>query len=223
MKLKNKLPLILAVLPLIFTSIALIFMPNRVPTHFGINAQPDRYGSKFECLILPAILIAMYIIFIVIRKFLSYSSTDEEVKSKNNLKILTYIISIIFAMFNCIQILILIIIFNPTYLNDKQNILSIGICIILGLMMIFLGNVMPKTKRNSFLGMRLTFSMKSDETWYITNRSSGIGFVVSGIISIIAAFVFHSNISLFIMIIALLVCQIIATIYSYVVIKRKGL
>lgn len=221
MKIKNKLPLILAVLPLLFTSIALIFMPNTVPVHFGINAQPDRYGSKFEFLMLPAILIATYIIFIIARKFLAYSSTDEEVKSKNNLKILTYILSILFATLNCIQILILIIIFNPKYLSDKHNILTIGICVIMGLMMIFLGNIMPKTKRNSILGMRLSFSMKNDTTWYIANRSSGIGFVISGIISIISAFVFQSNISIFVMIISLFVCQIIAAIYSYVVIKRK--
>ena len=59
MKAKKIVFYILMFLPLIVTLIALQFLPDQVPAHYNINNQVDRWGSKYESLILPVVNIAM--------------------------------------------------------------------------------------------------------------------------------------------------------------------
>jgi peptide/nickel transport system permease protein len=55
-KSKSVLMIILSLLPAICAAVAVFFiMPDTVAAHFGINGTPDRYGSKYEAFILPAI------------------------------------------------------------------------------------------------------------------------------------------------------------------------
>ena len=81
---------------------------------------------------------------------------------------------------------------------------------------IIIVNYLPKRKRNSFAGLRTEWTKKSDRNWYIANRNSGIAFVISGILSIIATAIIGGSISIFIMLVILFVTQIIAYIYSYI-------
>jgi uncharacterized membrane protein len=36
-------------------------LPEELPMHFGINGKPDRYGSRWQLLILPAVGIAVFV------------------------------------------------------------------------------------------------------------------------------------------------------------------
>ena len=52
------LKLVLCILTVLATVIMLFILPDTVPVHFDISGMPDRWGSKFELLILPIVLIA---------------------------------------------------------------------------------------------------------------------------------------------------------------------
>ena len=45
---------ILMFLPLAVTIISLLFLPDRIPAHYGSDNQVTRWGSKYETLIFPA-------------------------------------------------------------------------------------------------------------------------------------------------------------------------
>ena len=62
---------ILAVVPLIGTVFSLFFLPDSVPMHFDINHQVDRWGSKYEMLILPIIVLILGAVFIFVGKSLA--------------------------------------------------------------------------------------------------------------------------------------------------------
>ena len=49
---------ILCILTVLSTVFMLFILPDTVPVHFDISGAPDRWGSKFELLILPVVLIA---------------------------------------------------------------------------------------------------------------------------------------------------------------------
>ena len=49
---------ILCIFTVLSTVIMLFVLPDTVPVHFDITGAPDRWGSKFELLILPLVLIA---------------------------------------------------------------------------------------------------------------------------------------------------------------------
>lgn len=44
-------------------------LPAEVPAHFGATGEVDRWGSKWELLILPIITIALYIFLAIFEKF----------------------------------------------------------------------------------------------------------------------------------------------------------
>ena len=63
MKIKKILLLSLAILPLTVSLIALIFLPDQIPAHYGSEFTVDRYGSKFEILILPIAIFVLALSF----------------------------------------------------------------------------------------------------------------------------------------------------------------
>lgn len=72
--------IILTILPILFTLIALPFMPDTIPAHYGFNGQVDRIGSKYELLLFLIGPVLMYITF--------YFSMKYEIKNKDTKKIL---------------------------------------------------------------------------------------------------------------------------------------
>ena len=52
---------------------------------------------------------------------------------------------------------------------------------LLGLFMIFVGNVMPNLKKNSIFGLRNKWSLKNDTAWKKSQHAAGIACILSGI------------------------------------------
>ena len=59
MKTKKTIYFLLMFLPLLITVFALPFLPEKIPAHYNFAGEIDRWGSKFETLIFPAVTIAM--------------------------------------------------------------------------------------------------------------------------------------------------------------------
>ena len=50
---------ILMYLPLAVALIALPYLPEKIPAHYGFDNQVDRWGSKYEALVFPIISLLM--------------------------------------------------------------------------------------------------------------------------------------------------------------------
>lgn len=59
MKKLNKIMLALSILPTLLTSVFLFFMNDTVPMHYNASGAVDRYGSKYENFIFPAIILCL--------------------------------------------------------------------------------------------------------------------------------------------------------------------
>ena len=110
---------------------------------------------------------------------------------------------------------------DPSLALNNDNLINAIIPTFIGILFIILGNIMPKTKRNSYIGVRLPFAMDTDEHWYIANRAGGIALVISGIATVIAGLILRNITYLVVMAAALLITLVVAIIYSYVKIKRN--
>lgn len=220
-KFKTILTAVLAVLPMIYTAIAVFFfMPNTVAAHINLHGQVDRYGSKYEAFLLPAIVLVMYIIIFFIRKFTMKSSTDDE-RTLRNLDIGDTVVMLLLVLLNAIDVFVLFMMMKPKAVMNAESIATAIVSVIVGVVFILLGNIMPKTKPNAFLGMRLSFAMDTDEHWYIANRAGGIAMVLSGLVTIAAGLILRNVGYVFVMVIALIVFLTVAILYSYVKIKKK--
>ena len=220
-KFKTILTAVLAVLPMIYTAIAVFFfMPDTVAAHINLHGQVDRYGSKYEAFLLPAIILAMYIIIFFIRKFIMKSSTDDD-RTLRNLDIGDTVVMLLLVLLNAIDVFVLFMMMKPKAVMNAESIATAIVSVIVGIVFILLGNIMPKTKPNAFLGMRLSFAMDTDEHWYIANRAGGIAMVLSGLVTIAAGLILRNVGYVFVMVIALIVFLTVAILYSYVKIKKK--
>jgi uncharacterized membrane protein len=88
----------------------------------------------------------------------------------------------------------------------------------LGALFIALGIVLPKTKRNWFMGIRTPWTLESDTVWKKTHALGGKLFLASGIIALFS-FIFPEFL-LPLILIPIVASSIITVVYSYSVHKK---
>ena len=204
-------------LPLVVVLIALQFLPEQIPAHYDMNNQVTRWGSKYETLIFPVITVLFGYFMLGMAKF---SSKQEENGSNNkNVCIVTGIVSL--ALFNVMTAYFLYADFNSI-----ENLSSIALDInqllfgLLGAAMIILGNIMPKLRMNSVVGLRTVWSMKNETTWKKSQHFGGISFIVGGIIIVILSDLTKGFSCFWCTIGIVAVLLIVDTYYTYTLAKR---
>ena len=219
---KKILLLILAILPAVYSAVAVLFLlPDTVAAHFGVDGQPDRYGSKYEAFLLPGIILATYLIYLLIRNLKQKSSADNTEQIERRLSVTDTVVMISLVLLNVLCVYVLMLMNDPALAKDSESLINTIIPAMVGILFIVLGNIMPKTKRNHFLGIRVKFAMDTDEHWYIANRAGGIAMVISGLVTVIAGLILRSFFYIIVMTIALLITNTVAILVSYVKIKGK--
>ena len=190
----------LAVLPTIVTAVALKFMPNTVPLHYNFAGEIDRWGSKYEHFLMPALLIVFVVLMQVITYFQEKKIEDEptpreQASRRNNIKVVR-IVTIVFEIFWLILICWMLWTSKENAnLGTEQTATNIGqfIWIALGILLVVIGNILPKSRMNSVIGVRTTWSMYNEETWSKSNRFGGIVLMVTGIAMVIASLVLKES------------------------------
>lgn len=188
----KKIIWIITFLPLIITSAVIQFMPDRVPMHYDMAGNIDRYGSKFESFIFPVIIILMtaFLMRMVsgFTKKAETSDTDKErAEARSNANVMEKITLALTAMEGVIQCSIL---FKAaaqshaglSFLDIDAMKLS---CLLCGIIFIVGGNYLPKTKRNGLLGLRVSWTAYNDTTWNKSNRYAAICLMLAGVCTII--------------------------------------
>ena len=89
--------------------------------------------------------------------------------------------------------------------------------IFVGLMFVIVGNYMPKTKQSYTMGIRLPWTLNSEENWNRTHRLAGFLWVLGGLYFIVMSFVGWTPAGF---LIPVLLMVLIPTVYSYVLYKK---
>ena len=181
MKKKKIVCYILMYLPLVIALITLPYLPEKIPTHYGFNNQVDRWGSKYEALLFPIINLFMGYFLLGMANL----AAKKEEHGENNKKVTIIVGILLLILFNTLNIYSLY-----TSFNKIENLSTVSldmnqlVFIIIGVLMIVTGNIMPKLKINSMIGLRTHWSMKNEVTWKKSQHIGGISFIVGGIIII---------------------------------------
>ena len=85
---------IISALVAIITAVAIQFMPDKIPAHYNLSGEIDRFGSKYELLIYPVIIFIMNIFWVVIIKNFekkALNATDEKISAQcfSNIKVVS--------------------------------------------------------------------------------------------------------------------------------------
>jgi uncharacterized membrane protein len=98
MSLRKELPLIAMVsLPIVYLAFIWKILPEKVPVHWNISAEIDRYGGKKELLVIPMVLpLLVYLVMVFIQKIYSKKGHKVMVRKLQSAKAyLTIFMSII--------------------------------------------------------------------------------------------------------------------------------
>ncbi len=218
---KNKMIWLMTAVSVVMMAAVLPFLPDEVPMHFDMAGNTDRYGSKFELLLFPGLMLLTTVMW---RVFIGYyekkrASADEKTAAElgNNLKVLHVASIAVTGMFLAMEAIFLVTLFWGAEQSDQSmpELFSSAIGAVLGLVLIVMGNVMPKAKRNAVFGLRTSWSMHNDRTWLASNRFGGAAFVVGGLVVTVLSLLFRGMIVVYLMLGILGIVTIASVLYSY--------
>ncbi len=211
----------------LFGTLAVISaFPSEVPVHFGFDGTADRWGSKYELLIMPVIMLVMDGIWLLCdhsyRKKLDSDDDKERAEAKANLKVMAVTFTSISVMFLILNFLFLYMSFSQINSANAPQIDVIKIVtVIMGISFIVLGNIIPKSKSNSTVGFRLPWTRFNDVTWSKCNRFSGYVMVICGFLTAICGLLLSGSIALIVMLMLVVGSIIPMTIYAYLVYRDE--
>jgi len=208
-------------LPIIITLCALPFLPSEVPAHYNAKGAVTRYGSKYESIILPMIVIPFGYFMLYMGKL---ASKDETNQNNNNEKVVVVTGIMTLILFNAMTGFILYTDFAKIEnLNNVTFDLYKIIFSLLGIFLIVIGNIMPKCKKNSIIGLRTKWSMSSELNWKKSQKFGGISFIASGILLMVGnLFVFSGNVCFVYSISIMFIFLTVDVIYTYMIAKTQN-
>ena len=183
-------------------------LPESVPVHWNFRGEIDDYGSKaFAVFFIPAFMLAMHLICVL--------ATRIDPKNQNmNHKVLGLVL----------------------WICPVTSVLSMGACfaaalefevdvsfifpLFIGVLFFAIGNYLPKCKRNYTIGIKIPWTLESDENWNKTHRFAGVLWIVCSLVIMVGAFwrsavVYTTFVPLAIMVVA-------PMIYSYLLYKNNN-
>lgn len=217
----SNISLSMAVISVIATLLPIIIglalwnkLPDELPVHWGIKGNVDRLATKAEGIFIMPCLCAIIQIGVLIKLYID--PRKEQIHYKPVL-VSIWIVPLITILIN---VLIYII-----ALGGKVS-MTMAVFFIIGVMFIGLGNYMPKLKQNYTIGIKVPWTLNSEENWNMTHRMAGKLYVVAGVISIIIALlnnVLSDEVTIIIFMVVFLVTGIGSVAYSFWLYKVKGL
>lgn len=215
---RNRLVLgILTILPTVVTLVVFQFLPEVVPLHYGINNQVDRWGSKYEFLILPLLVLLTGILLLIFSKRAGKQQAIRDANERTSVVTGIFILLILNVVVGYFLYATLKRVKNLNSIPLELNQLIVGS---FGIMMICVGNIMPKLKINSLIGVRTAWSMKNEVTWKKSQRFGGIIFIVTGFLLLLLVAFYRGFIILILFITIILIQTLIIICYTYNVAKK---
>ncbi len=183
-------------------------LPEQLPTHWGLSGEIDGYSSR------PLAVFGIPILMAALSLLVQFM-LEQDPRKRNTPPILKTISCWVFPVLSFI--LVPITIFSAM---GYQLPVSSIICLIVGILFITTGNYLPKSRQSYTVGIRLPWTLNSEENWNRTHRLAGRLWVLAGFLFIVNGFCtrwIHTNILLFIGIMILL---FVPTVYSFMLYKK---
>ena len=171
------LSVVLCLLPILLGLFLWKELPEQVPTHFGLNNEPDGYSSKaFAVFGLPAIMAALDVLCLFGLKSDPKADKHGTVLAKMMLYFIPGLSILVCSL--CLMIAV-----------GKNINLALIIQLFIGVLFIVVGNYLPKCRQNYTMGIKLPWTLNDEDNWNYTHRLGGFVWVIAGLVQIVNAFI----------------------------------
>ena len=212
-KFLKKIVWLFIIAPAIYLAIIWNKLPEKVATHFNLQGNPDRYGSKNGLIIGVAVLMilasAIYLLMPLVYKI---DRKTRAVENKTRLLRMAFAISIFIYFVSCILI------------NSSVHGIHFNIRLIfggIGLMWCIVGNYMHNIKPNHFAGFRTSWTLNNEENWRKTHLLGGKIWFAGGLLVTIVCFFASTNIVMITFVSVSFIIIVIPFVYSYRLYKKQ--
>ena len=198
---KNTINKIFTYINIIIVFIAIIgsaiiifkFLPETVALHYNFEGEVDRYGSKYELLLLNLILIILMIFWAFIYILVKRAVEEENITqvTQNIIKLTIQIV--FFICFISFSVIDFYYIFKVSIIRDLGSSVSV-VFIFLSLLEMSAGILSNPliNKFSYFIGYRSKYALSNNEAWIKLNHCSSISLFVFSLISLIISIIFSS-------------------------------
>ena len=210
MKNNNK-ELVITTLICLLPILAGLYLYNRLPetiaTHFGTNGEADGWSSRaFTVFGLPAIMAGLNLLVrFALDTYPKKSNMNQTLRG-----LAGWIMPVMSVLLSAMTL--------GNALGYAMHIETV-VPLLVGLMLIVIGNYLPKTKQSYTMGIRLPWTLASEENWNRTHRIAGFLGVIGGILTVLLTLLRVGALWLVIILIVLLLV-LIPTVYSFVLYKK---
>lgn len=177
----------------------------KMPVHWNVNGQPDRYAGKFQGLfMMPLVVLLMALLMAFIPRI-------EPRKKHIQLSMKTYNLILIglVLVFAAMHIVVIMI-----ALGKPLSVVKI-VPTLLGALFIVIGNYMGKIRSNFMLGIKTPWTLTSELSWNKTHRLSGRLFILGGFLTVLSSLIFPGKTTMVILLSSIIGTVIISFAYSY--------
>jgi uncharacterized membrane protein len=185
------------------------YLPATVASHWDAQGQVNGYMSKFwGTFLVPFMSIALFLLFLLIPRIDPLRKNIEKFRNYFD-----WLIVIIMLFLFYVHMLTLLWNLGARF-NMSQLMLPA-----LGLLYFYIALMLPKAKRNWFVGIRTPWTLSSDVVWDKTHKLGGKLFLYAAILAF-AGLVFPA-LSIWFILVPVLLAAIITIVYSYFVYKKE--
>lgn len=206
---QSKSSILLTVVSLLLSLTVFSSLPEQIPAHWNVHGTVDRFAPKLTVFIFPGIIFLITILFQFMRR--TDPNSDNYDKFQREYHRYTFVIGLVFF---AVQIMTIAAAFRMDF---NVNLIF---CLGIGSLFIFIGNLLPKTKHNYFIGIRTPWTLADEQNWFRTHRIAGKIWVLGGLIVALTALAPESfQVPVFLTILAVMV--VTPFVYSYTEFRKK--
>ena len=183
-------------------------LPDRIPTHFGIDGAADGWSGKgFAVFGLPLMMLGFHIVIFFATR-LDKQNRGHNEKVMNLVGLIFPAMSIVFAVL--------------MYTRAMEVELEMGSLLfpMLGLLFILVGNWMPKVRQNSTLGIKIKWTLYNEENWNKTHRFAGFVWVIGGVLFCLMGFA-PEKMLVFLLPLEVILLAVVPMVYSWNLARKQ--
>ena len=181
-------------------------LPEKMPTHWNMVGQIDGWSSKsFAVFGIPLMMLAFQWICVL--------ATSADPKKEHHP---SKVLHLVFWLIPVISAVLSVLTYAAALGNQVR--MEMVMPVFIGLVLAIIGNYLPKCKQNYTIGIKIPWTLNSEENWNRTHRFAGRLWVVCGLAMMLTGFV--GGFWIFLGVVLLMVLA--PFIYSYLL-HRKGI
>ena len=196
---------IVILLPMIAGLVLWNRLPDEIPYHWNAAGEVDGWASK------PMMVFGTSALMLGLQ-WLAVIATLTDPKKKNHSQ---KVLQLVFWLVPGLTVVLSAMIY-ATALGGTVRV-EMLVPVFLGVLFVAIGNYLPKCQQNYTIGIKIPWTLASEENWNRTHRLAGFVWVVGGVVMVLSGFV-----GIFWLSLPVALCMaLIPVMYSFVL-SRKG-